>query len=202
MRLKLTPLQARIMAGMLLLLLLAAIGTAIFLTKQRWTQHYDEVIANALDHLTRYQRIIAMRKDLESALAAVKAKDARRFYLKNSGPALAAAEVQQRAQGIIDANGLKVDSTQIPPPVDEDGHRKITVNLRLRGKLPDLQKMLYALETKLPWLYVNNLTLRTSVGPVFRAIPGLEPDIYAQFDLYGYALIPQPKGLLKQGIAK
>lgn len=202
MKRSLSPLQSRLLAVALLFAVIGAAWYAIHLVNQRWHQHYDSAIERSLDHLGRYQRIIGMRKGLEDAIAAVKAQDARRFYLKNIGPALAAAEVQQTVQAIVEAHGLKMEGTHIAPHKDADGVRKITIGFSLRGKPNDLQSVIYALEASVPWLYVDSALFRTTVGRAFVPTPGVEPEVTVGLELHGFAPLPRPGGDNRQGGGK
>lgn len=192
MKLTLTPMQSRVLAIVLLVALLAIVVVLVYVPWQRTHRHYDTAIEDQLDRSGRYLRIAAQRQNVEANIAHIQKQNAGRYYLKASAPALAAAEVQQMAQAIIEANELKVESTQIAPHKDEGVHRRVAVNFRLRGPLPAVQKALYQLETALPYLYVDNLVVRSSVARAFRPVPGVEPDILAQFDLYAFARVAKP----------
>ena len=63
---------------------------------------------------------VGMKKGLEEGIAQIRNQDARRSYLKNSGAALAAAELQQMGQSAIESHNLKVESTQVVPHKDTD----------------------------------------------------------------------------------
>jgi general secretion pathway protein M len=192
MKLTLTPVQSRVLAVALLLSLLSLLAVLVYVPWQRAHRHYDTAIEDQLDRTSRYLRIAAQRKHVEANIARIQKKDASRYYLKASAPALAAAEVQQTAQTIIDANKLKVESTQIAEHKDDGPRRKVAVNFQLRGPLPAVQKALYELETALPYLYVDNLVVRSSVARMFRPVPGVEPDVLVQFELYAYARVAKP----------
>lgn len=192
MKLTLTPVQSRVLAVALLLFLLSLLAVMVYVPWQRAHRHYDTAIEDQLDRTSRYLRIAAQRKNIETNIALIQKKDASRYYLKASAPALAAAEVQQMAQTIIEANALKVESTQIGTHKDDGSRRKVAVNFQLRGPLPAVQKALYELETALPYLYVDNLVVRSSVARVFRPVPGVEPDVLVQFELYAFARVAKP----------
>lgn len=189
MRRPLTPGQSRALALVLLFAVLAGIAALIYLPWQAAHRRYDEAIADRLDRTARYLRIAAQRGDVEKNIALIKKRNAGRFYLKASAPALAASEIQQTAQAIVEANELKVESTQFASHKDEGTHRKVTVNFRLRGTLAAVQKTLYELETAMPYLYVDNLTVRSAAARSFKAAPGVEPDMLVQFDLYAFARV-------------
>ena len=192
MKLTLTPMQSRALAVALLLALLALLAVLVYVPWQRAHLHYDTAIEDRLDRTSRYLRVAGQRKNVEANIASIAKRDAGRYYLKASSPALAAAEVQQMAQAIIEANELKVESTQIATHKDDGPRRKVAVDFQLRGKLPALQKALYELETALPYLYVDNLVIRSSVARVFLPVPGVEPDVLVQFELYAFARLAKP----------
>jgi general secretion pathway protein M len=192
MKLTLTPVQSRALAIALLLAVLAALAVMIYVPWKQAHLHYDTAIEDRLDRTSRYQRIAGQRQSVEANIALIKQRDPRSRYLKASAPALAAAEVQQMAQTIVEANELKVESTQITLHKDDGPRRRVAVNFQLRGQMPAVQKALHELETALPYLYVDNLVIRSSVARVFRHAAGTESDVLVQFDLYAFALIPKP----------
>jgi len=51
-----------------------------------------------------------------------------------------------------------------------------------------LRKILNTIESNTPYLFVENLTVRTQVPAGFKPQPGAEPDMFVQFDISGYAL--------------
>ena len=124
-------------------------------------RHYDAAIEQLTDRLERYRRIIAMAPGLKAGLEKVKARDGRKFYLKNAAPALAAAEIQEIAKTIIEAQSGKLTSIQIIPHKDDGGYRQIAVNLQFSGSIASIQKILYALETRQPYLFVGNLSIQS-----------------------------------------
>lgn len=194
----LRPMENRVLAALLLLVILAAAVTAVVVVDHRLHAHYDEAIAARLDQIARYNRVAATRADYEKAIASVKARDAGKFYLKASAPALAAADIQQVVQTVVEANSLRTESMQIAPHKDEGGRRQITVNLRLRGKLDGVQNMLYALETTQPYLFVDNLNIQSTVRFNFVPTPGIEPEVLAQFDLSGFATLKKNDAPLRR----
>lgn len=192
MKRALTPAQSRLLAIVLLLAVVALAALAVYVPWQRLHQHYDTAIEDQLDRTARYLRIAAQQNSVEANIAAIKKLKSERYYLTASAPALAAAEVQQMALAIVEANQVKVESTQIAPHKDEGTHRRVVVNFRLRAPLPAMQKALYELEAVAPYLYIDNLVALSSVARVYRPAPGVEPDVQVQFDLYGFARIPAP----------
>jgi len=189
---KMTPMHRRLLALLLLVAVLALIVAAVYFPLQRAHQHYDDAIAESQDRTARFLRVAALKPQIEQNIAELQRRNAGRFYLKASAPALAAAELQQMAQAVLDIHALKVDSTQIVPHKDDLPRRKITVNFRLRGQLEPIQQALYELETAMPHLFLDNVTIRSTTIRNFQPTPGVEPEVLLQFDLYGYTLVNKP----------
>ncbi|WP_448506873.1 type II secretion system protein GspM [Immundisolibacter sp.] len=192
MKLEVSPWQGRIAAVVLLFGVFFAAGVMVYLPYQKLHQRYDARIDELLQHIGRYRGIAGTRPVIEANIARLKKLDPGRFYLKASAPALAAAEVQQMAMNAIEPNQLQVESTQIAAHKDDGTRRKVTVNFRLRGPLPAVHKALYQLETAVPYLFLDNLVIRSTVTRNYRPVPGVEPDVSVQFDLSGYARIVKP----------
>lgn len=186
-----TPQQSRMLALSLLLALAALIIASIAVPVFWLHRHYDQPIEQQLDLLARYSRIGATAPGLTKQLEALKAKGARGFFLKSSVPALAASEVQEIVKGVIESNGGKIASMQIPGHKDDGNYRKVTVNVQMNAKISAAQKIFYALETQRPYLILDNISLRSTVwqAPRGASIPGPEPEFLVQFDVAGYAVL-------------
>ncbi len=188
------PAASRALALFLLLALVAALLLLAWMPLRAQHDEYDAAIAERVKRLEVLQRIAATRPALEAAIAGVKKQDTARYYLRNSSPALAAAELQEIAQGIIDANAMKSGSIQIAPHQDEVGRRKIMVRLQLRGTPEAMQKTLYALETRVPYLFIDGFSMRSTVNSRrWAPTPLVEPEVQVQFELSAYAQIPVRK---------
>lgn len=183
------PRESRIAAILLLFVILALLAVAVYLPLRAKHRHYDDAIESLLDRQARYHRIASSRPDIEAAIEALGKLDTRKYYLTNRGPALAAAEIQQIVQTLVEANGLRMESMQVAPHKDEDGRRRIVVNFQLAGAIAPMQRVLHALETTEPYLFVENLMIRAMVPRNYKPQPLVEPEITAQFDLSGYAMV-------------
>ena len=191
-----TPKESRAAALLLLVVVVAAILFSARYGLVKLHRHYDDAIADQLDRLARYERVAAMHGDYEHGIAAVKGKDGGRFFLKNSGPAMAASEIQAFVQSVVDANGMRLESMQISPHRDEGGYRRVVISVNVQGTLPQMQKTFYTLESSTPYLFINNLTLR-GIGYQGRRgfVPtvGVEPQMQATFELAGYSVVGAKK---------
>ena len=88
------PQQRALAIGLMaaaVVLVLAVILAPILLLHR----HYDAAIDDLTDRVERYRRVAAQAPELRRALELMKDKDGRRFYLKNTAPNLAGAELAQ-----------------------------------------------------------------------------------------------------------
>ena len=182
------PTQSRRLAILLAVLAIAAIIAAI--AGPVWIAHrwYDRNLAEATDKLERYRRVAAMRPEVAKQLDALRNKDTRRFFLRSGAAALSAAEAQQAIQGLVEGAGARLISVQAPPAKDDGRYRQVTVNVQMTANIFALRKILHAIENYTPYLFVDNLLVRSQVPGNFKPGPGAEPEMFVQFDVYGYAL--------------
>ena len=80
---------------------------------------------------------------------------------------------------------------QSPTAKEEGRYRQITVNVQLTANIQALRKILDAVDAHTPFLFVDNLMIRSQVPGSFRPQPGQEPEMFVQFDVYGYTLPAQ-----------
>jgi general secretion pathway protein M len=169
----LKPGQSRALA---IVLLVVAVALGLVLLIAPWLMihgHYDAAIDSMADRLEHYRRVAAQGPEYRKALDALRAKDGRRFFLKNTAPNLAGAELQD---------------ISITTPRDDGRFRVIGVNLQLFATTANLQKILYALETHQPYLVVENLRISPLNGfRGFKPAPGAEPDVSVLLDVVGFA---------------
>ena len=151
-------------------------------------RHYDAALLDMTEKLERYRRIAATRPEVVRGLEAVRAKDARKFFLRSGAAALSAAEAQEAMRTLIEASGGRLITMQAPASKEEGRHRQISVNVQLTANILALRRILHALESNTPYLFAENVMVRSQVPSTFRPGPGSEPEMFVQFDVYGYAL--------------
>ena len=185
---KLPPSRQRLLAVTLfvvtvVLVLSVLLGPLLLLHK-----HYDDTIAELTDRIERYRRVAAQAPEYRQALDSMRQKDGRRFFLKNTAPNLAGAELQELVRTAVESNGGRITTSQNQGPKDDGRFRQITVTVQFFASTPALQKILYALESQPPYLSVENMTLRPlNAFRGFRPAPGQEPEVNVQLDVAGYA---------------
>jgi hypothetical protein len=180
--------QSRALAVALLFIavfLALAVLLAPFLLMHR---HYNQAIDSAQDRLERYRRIAAQGPELQKALDALREKQGRRFFLKNTASNLAGAEMQDLVRAAVENNGGRITTIQIVATRDDGRFRQIGVNLQLFATTANLQKILYAIETQQPYMLVENLTVRPlNAFRGFKPAPGAEPEVSVLLDVSGFA---------------
>ena len=187
--------RQRTLAVALLLIGLALALTVLLLPLLLLHKHYDDMIAALIDRLDRYGRVAAQAPEYRKALDVMREKDGRRFFLKNTAPNLAGAELQEQVRAAIEGNGGRITTSQNQSPRDDGRFRQIVVSVQFFASTPALQKILFALEAQPPYLAVENMTLRPLNGfRGFKPAPGQEPEINVQLDVAGFAFAePQRK---------
>jgi general secretion pathway protein M len=184
----------RLLAVGLLVLAVVIALTVVVLPFYLLHRHYDQAIASLQDRLERYRRVAAQAPELKNALEAVRAKNGRRFFLKNTAPNLAGAELDGLVAGIVESNGGRITTRTISPPKEEGGFRQIGINLQLFATTPALQKIVYALESQEPYLIIDNMTVRPlNAFRGFKPAPGAEPEVSLLLDISAYAYPEPPK---------
>lgn len=185
-----TPSQSRTLAVSLLILAVVSVLGIFFVPAYLLHRHYDRYLEENSDKLARYERVAATRAALEAKLAAVKARDPRSGFLKNSGPSLAASEVQDVAKNLIEGNGGRLSALQISEHKDDGRFRQVGVNVQIAASVPAFRKILYAIESAKPYLFTDKLVVRSNVHAAYRAVPGPEPEIlFITMDVSGFALV-------------
>jgi hypothetical protein len=185
---RLTPsgqrtLAVAILAAVVLFVLAVVLGPILLLHR-----HYDAAIDDLSDRLVRYRRVAAQAPELRRALDLVKEKDGRRFYLKNTAPNLAAAELADLVRGTIENNGGRITTSQNPGPRDEGNFKQLTVNVQFFATTPNLAKILQAIDTQVPYLLVDNMTIRPlNAFRGFKPAAGQEPENNVQLDVSALA---------------
>jgi len=185
---KLPPSRQRLLAVTLLVVAVALVLSVLLGPLLLLHKHYDDAIAELTDRIERYRRVAAQAPEYRKALDSMREKDGRRFFLKNTAPNLAGAELQEQVRAAIESNGGRITTSQNQGPKDDGRFRQITVTVQFFASTPALQKILYTLEAQPPYLSVENMTLRPlNAFRGFRPAPGQEPEVNVQLDVAGYA---------------
>jgi general secretion pathway protein M len=187
--LPLPPRQSRALAvGLAVLAVLAALALLLlpFVLLHR---HYDNAIDALQDRIALYRRVAAQAPELKKALDALRARDGHRFFLRNTAPNLAGAELQDVVRAAIESNAGRITTIQIAQPREEGHFRQIGVSVQLFATTPNLQKILYTLETQTPYALVDSITVRPlNAFRGFKPAPGAEPELSVMLDVSAFTL--------------
>ena len=191
---RLTSQQQRALAlGVLLLAVIAAllvlVGPIVL-----FHRHYDVAIEETSSRLELFRRVAAQAPDLRAALEVMKQKDGRRFFLKNTAPNLAGAELSDLVRASIENNNGRITTSQSPAPKEDVRFRQTFVTVQFFATTPALAKLLAALDTQVPYVVVDNLTIRPlNAFRGFKPAPGQEPELNVQMDVSAWAYPEPPK---------
>jgi hypothetical protein len=187
--LPLPPRQSRALAAALLILAVL-LGVALLLAPiVLLHRHYDAAIEGLQQRIEVYRRVAAQAPELKKALDALRGMDGHRFFLRNTAPNLAGAELQDLVRGAIENNGGRITTIQTSQPRDDGRFRQIGINVQLFATTPNLQKILYALETQTPYAVIENITIRPlNAFRGFKPPPGSEPELSVLLDVSAFAL--------------
>lgn len=182
----------RVLAAALLALVaiiaLALIAVPVVLLHR----HYDDHIARMTRQLQTQSAFNALGPKVAQALESLKTRDASRLFLKGNTAALASAEMQDQVKTIVEASGGRFISSTGMAHKDDGQYRTVSATFQINLGNANLRRLLHALETQEPYLFVDNLTIRSLTPPGFRAPPGYsEPEVYAQMDVSAVARIAE-----------
>ena len=152
-------------------------------------RHYDSALAESSGRLERYNRIAATRPEVARQLEAMRGKDTRKFFLRSGAAALSAAEAQEVLRALVEGSGGRLITVQAPVSKDEGRYRQITVNMQLTANMQAARKILNAIETNVPYLFIDSLKVTSQVPGNFRPQPGAEPEVFVQLDVSGYSQV-------------
>ena len=183
-----TPLH-RLTAVALLLITLLGVYWLIARPLVNKYHFYQSNIENLQERLQRLRGMLATRRELEAQIQRVRQDSSVAvYYLKQQSPMLGATDLQQQVKSIVEANGGRLISTQILPVTQEKGFSRVGINVQMTGDTKVLQKIIYALESNRPLLFINNLQViaRTIRYSGRDNQLGTNLQLTIQFDLAGY----------------
>lgn len=191
---RLTPAQARALALGLLVAAVVLVLGVVLAPVLLLHRHYDDAIESWTSRLETYRRVAAQAPELRLALDAMRSKDGRRFFLRNTAPNLAGAELQELVKSAIEGGGGRITTSQSPAPREDGGFRQIVASVQFFATVPNLQRILHAIETREPYLAVENVTIRpTNAFRGFKPAAGQEPEVNVQLDVAAWAMPETPK---------
>ncbi len=188
---QLDPKKQKYLAVILFLLIMTAFIISIVVPIWKVNSHYSDIIDDMRHRLSILKRTTVAGQSLEPQYVKLKKyhlSDKR--YLKSTSESLAAAEIQQIIKEIIVPTNGEILSTQIITNRKNDLIPQITLKVRLRSNLKSLVTILYKIETGNPFLFIDNMNIRSRVISRRRVrnseIEQAPTILDVQFDVSGY----------------
>ncbi len=184
---RLSRIQRRILAVLLLLLALAAVMRALVLPI--WTSYLSnrDAIAQSEDNIARYSRLSTQIGALQLVVGELEQADnLDRYVLLQKSEPLAAAALQARMKSVVTSSGGTLTSTQVLPTETEQGFKRVIINVRMAVSTDALQRVLYELENNLPYLLTDDIVILSRGARKRRRTTQSVDLLDVRFNLYGY----------------
>ncbi|MDH3659748.1 MAG: type II secretion system protein GspM [Alphaproteobacteria bacterium] len=185
-----SPVSRTLALAILAALPLLAVQGAVAPYAERYRQN-REAIVQATQLVARYQSLADRRVGLEAEIARLDAAESPDAgYLEGASDALAAAELQDLVETMVETAGGQVVSVQTLPSSSteqEEAPFRTGLQVRFAAAVDQLANALYALETGEPFLFVDRLDVSKSGGGKREAEPGA-PTVDVRLDVFGYRM--------------
>lgn len=148
-------------------LLFAIVLIVVYLLCFHWFivrhKEYNEEVSSLSDQLGRFERIAAQRDRFESLLGDLQGRRADAdLFLEGGDFNEAAAGMNEQLSQMVRTQAedtCQILSRQQVRPRVQERFQRVTVNARVRCGIEDLQKIIYSLETGIPMILVEELTV-------------------------------------------
>jgi general secretion pathway protein M len=124
---------------------------------------YNEEISDLATQLGRFQRVAAQRSEIERQLESLQGRRVEsNLFLEEGDFNEAAAGMSERLNQMVSTQAdesCQIVSRQPVRAREVERFEKVTVNVRMRCDVQDLLRVLYSLETGVPMIIVEELTI-------------------------------------------
>jgi len=124
---------------------------------------YGNEISELSDQLGRFQRVAEQKTQYETLLQELRERRPdQSLFLEGGDFNEAAAEMSERLGQMINTQAedtCQIVSRQPVRPRVQERFQKVTVNVRMRCGIEDLRKILYSLETSIPMVIADEITV-------------------------------------------
>jgi general secretion pathway protein M len=150
---------------------------------------YRESIAQSQEMLAKYQRLDASRPKIDANLQELRsAQESEARVLKGGSTQLVGAELQNHLKRLIESHNANLVSMQVLPVREEQRFQRISMAVTLRATINALQPILFAIEDQSPYLFVEDLELRSNRGFIAES-EEQALELQVQFVVFGYMAI-------------
>jgi general secretion pathway protein M len=118
-------------------------------------------MAAVSEELAATAELIGQQERLLRAMGERPVHAQRNLLLTGETTGMAGAELQRAISDLARQNGVSLRSTHVTPPKREDDVTVIGVNVGLQGQMDGLRSFLHAIETGVPILFIDTLSIRS-----------------------------------------
>lgn len=187
------PLLTRTLALAILAALLAAVWALAAHPVIVWLNDRQDNEHRLRKLLAGYRRMAAERPALERELQSWRQREGATIgYVDGNSSALAAANLQGQIKRIIESNGGEIGSVQNLAPLATANGERITIHYDLSIPEAKLTDVLYQLETNVPYLFLDNLTIHGQEGLIPATQGGKGQKLSLRCDVHGYHRVGAP----------
>ena len=179
-----------------LVVLLVPLGVALAIGLpwyQRMTD-LDAQIEGAADQIERYQRLLTSIPRLRAELERERNnEEVKAYYFDAPTEALAGAQLQSTVQGMVQNAGAKLINSQFLPAEAKEQPPRVGLRAQIQGDTNALLDILYDIEQARPFLFVDQLSVRSTTRRDRRRNrqdpqPQVQQELTIRLDVFGYAL--------------
>ncbi len=163
---------------------------------QRMAQLENET-ESVTNQINRYQRLITTIPRLKAELDRERNnQEIKAFYYDAPTAALAGAQLQSSIQEMVQAAGARLVNTQFLPAEPNEQPPRVRIRAQIQGDTNSLLDVLYSIEHARPFLFVDQLSIRSTTRRERRVRrPGADnspaetkQELTIRLDVFGYAL--------------
>lgn len=161
-----SPPMRRILALALLALLAAVLWRMGVEPLWRIWRIDAQTVADRRDAIAKLRGLAASRDVYEAALREADADfDVSQGLMEAPSQTLAAADLQQQVKALVEESGGTLVSVQPTDPRPAGPYVRVGLNVRLITSIDALQRVLYALESRLPVVVIDEMQLLARTAP-------------------------------------
>lgn len=147
----------------------------------------DEEIRQTRQLIARFEAVAATRRVYRDQWNELSSRQAGGgVYLGAQSDALASAELQGRIRDTVAAHGGTLRSIQSLPAESDGDFLRVAVRVQFTGNLAAMHRILYTLEASRPFVFLDNLDVRSRRARRSKDLEDSDPELTIRFDLAGY----------------